>query len=38
MKIGQIYYYKAIGKPKPHEKVAFTKDLYQTLKNKNLVI
>ncbi len=37
MKIGQIYYYKAIGKPLYHNKVAFTTDLYQTLKNKHIV-
>lgn len=37
MKIGQIYYYKAIGKQNLHTKVAFSKDLRQTLKNKNLV-
>lgn len=37
MKIGQIYYYKAIGGEILHSKVSFTKDLYLTLKNKNLV-
>lgn len=37
MKIGQIYFYKAIGKQNLPNKITFSKDIYETFKNKGIV-